>query len=75
MEPWYESHNNSRELQHLSSIKKYKQAVLTPNRCSNSARKRRKNDVLTHKSRENSLHFCNKYYINGYNNVCTVIFI
>ena len=52
MEPWYESSNNSRELQHLSSIKKYKQAVLTPNRCSNSAKKRRKNDVLTHKSRE-----------------------
>ena len=52
MEPWYESSNNSRELQHLSSIKKQKQAVLTPNRHSNSAKKRRKNDVLIHKSRE-----------------------
>ena len=50
MEPWYESSNNSRDLQHLSSIKKQKQAVLTPNRRSNSAKK--KNDVVIHKSRE-----------------------
>ena len=37
MEPWYENSNNYRDLQHLSSIKKQKQAVLTPNRRSNSA--------------------------------------
>ena len=46
MEPWYESSNNSRELQHLSSIKKQKQAVLTPNRRNNLAKKEKEKTMM-----------------------------
>ena len=51
MEPWYESSNNSRDLQHLSSInkkekEKKKQAVLTPNRRSNLAKKEKEKRMM-----------------------------
>ena len=48
-----------------------------PNRHSNSAKKKKKvKNVVIHKRKDlNSLHFCNKYDIDGYSNVCTVIFI
>ena len=52
MEPWYESSNNSRDLLHLSSKKKKKIERSYPNRHSNSTKKRKRNDVVIHKSRE-----------------------
>ena len=47
MEPWYESSNNSRDLQHISSIKKQKQVVLI-----DIVIQPKKNDVVNHKIRE-----------------------
>ena len=45
MEHWYESSNNSRDL-HISSIKKQKQAVLTPNRRNNLAKKEKEKTMM-----------------------------
>ena len=47
MEPWYESGNNSRDLQYLSSIKKQKQVVLI-----DIVIQPKKNDAVIHKIRE-----------------------